>query len=208
MRILIADDHPIICVALGELLKAAFPGSLERLDTVADSDTLLAGLADAPCDFLILDLIMPGTYASIPLLERVVQARPDLRVIAYTGANQPMLALHALEAGAHAFVSKASGPEVAIEAVRAVAEGERFVDPLIDLESARRHPWHTLTPGERSVIVALAAGQHLHGIALDTDRSYKTVTAHKYNALRKLSLISKTDLKHYLSQLGLGYLLG
>ena len=208
MRILIADDHPIICVALGELLKSAFPGSLERLDTVADSDTLLAGLADAPCDFLVLDLIMPGTYGSIPLLERVVEARPDLRVIAYTGANQPMLALQALESGAHAFVSKASGPEVAIEAVRAVAEGERFVDPVIDLESARRHPWHTLTPGERGVIVALAAGQHLHGIALDTDRSYKTVTAHKYNALRKLSLISKADLKHYLSQLGLGYLLG
>ena len=207
MKVLIADDHPIICVALAEMMKQAFAARLERVDTVADADSLLARLHQLDCDFIVLDLFMPGAVSSIPLIERVVAARPDLRVVAYTGADQSMLALHALDAGAHAFVSKASGPEVAIDAVRAVAAGDRFVDPLIDLESARRHPWNSLTPGERAVLVALAGGQHLHAIALDSERSYKTVTTHKYNALRKLALGSKTDLKHYLSQLGLGYLL-
>lgn len=208
MRILVADDHPIICVALGEMLRAAFPDTLEAVATVEDSDTLLATLVQSPCDLLVLDLFMPGAVGSIPLLEHVVALRPGLRIVAYTGANQPMLAQQALAAGARAFVSKASGPETAIDAVRAVLAGATFVDPRIDLEAARKHPWHTLTPGERGVIVALASGQHLHGIAIDSDRSYKTVTAHKYNALRKLQLNSKTDLKHYLSQIGLGYLLG
>lgn len=207
MKILIADDHPIIHVALGEMLKSAFGASLQRMDTVPDSDALLARLPGEACDVLVLDLFMPGAIGSIPLLQRVVAARPDLLVVAYTGANQPMLAQEALTAGAHAFVSKSSGPEVAIAAVRAVLAGERFIDPSIDLEAARRHPWHSLTPGERGVIVALAAGHHLHGIAIDSERSYKTVTAHKYNALRKLRLSSKTDLKHYLSQAGLGHLL-
>ncbi|NUS61252.1 MAG: response regulator transcription factor [Lysobacter sp.] len=208
MRILVADDHPIICVALGEMLRAAFPDSLESVATVEDSDALLAMLADAPCDLLVLDLFMPGALGSIPLLERVVALRPGLPIVAYTGANQPMLAQQALVSGARAFVSKASGPESAMDAVRAVLAGQTYVDPRIDLEIARTHPWHTLTGGERAVIVALASGQHLHGIALDSDRSYKTVTAHKYNALRKLKLNSKTDLKHYVSQIGLGYLLG
>jgi DNA-binding NarL/FixJ family response regulator len=207
MRILIADDHPIICVALGEMLKSAFAGTLAELDTVADSDTLLSRLAETRCDHLILDLFMPGRLGSIPLLERVVAMRPDIRVVAYTGAQQPMLALCALDAGAKAFVSKSSGPEVAIQAVRAIQGGDRFIDPSIDLEGARKHPWHSLTAAERGVIVALAGGGHLHAIALDSARSYKTVTAHKYNALRKLGLASKTDLQHYLSQLGLGYLL-
>jgi DNA-binding NarL/FixJ family response regulator len=208
MRIFVADDHPIICVALGEMLRAAFPDTLESVTTLEDSDALLAALADAQCDLLVLDLFMPGAVGSIPLLERVVALRPGMPVVAYTGANQPMLAQQALSAGARAFVSKASGPESAIDAVRAVLKGEQFVDARIDLEAARKHPWHTLTAGERGVIVALASGQHLHGIAIDSDRSYKTVTAHKYNALRKLQLNSKTDLKHYLSQIGLGYLLG
>ncbi|KGQ18902.1 Transcriptional regulator, LuxR family [Lysobacter dokdonensis DS-58] len=209
MRILLADDHPIICVALGEMLGAAFPSTLQGIDTVADSDALLAHLeSEAACDLLVLDLFMPGAAGSIPLLERVLAMRPGLRVVTYTGANQPMLAQQALAAGARAFVSKASGPDVALQAVHAVLGGQVFVDPRVDLDAARKHPWHTLTPGERGVIVALASGHHLHGIALDSDRSYKTVTAHKYNALRKLNLDSKTDLKHYLSQIGLGYLLG
>ena len=46
MRILIADDHPIICVALGEILKAALGDGLASLETVADSDTLLARYPD------------------------------------------------------------------------------------------------------------------------------------------------------------------
>ena len=209
VRILVADDHPIICVALGEMLRVAFPSTLEAVDTVEDSDALLSLLGgDAPCDLLVLDLFMPGAVGSIPLLARVVALRPGLRVVTYPGANQPMLAQQAFSAGAKAFASKASGPEIALDAVRAVLAGQVFIDPKIDLDAARKHPWHSLTPGERGVIVALASGHHLHGIAIDTDRSYKTVTAHKYNALRKLRLDSKTDLKHYLSQIGLGYLLG
>lgn len=207
MRILIADDHPIICVALGELLKAALGDDLASLDTVADSDTLLARYPEAACDLLVLDLMMPGRVGNLQLLERVVQLRRDIPVVVYSGAQQPLLALHALEAGARAFVSKASGVGLALDAVRVVAAGGTYVDPNIDLEHARRHPWNDLTAGERSVIVSLAGGAHLLALALDTERSYKTVTAHKYAALRKLGLSSKTDLKHYLSQIGLGYLL-
>lgn len=207
MRILIADDHPIICVALGELLKAALGDDLASLDTVADSDTLLARYPEAACDLLVLDLMMPGRVGNLQLLERVVQLRRDIPVVVYSGAQQPLLALHALEAGARAFVSKASGVGLALDAVRVVAAGGTYVDPNIDLEHARRHPWNDLTAGERSVIVSLAGGAHLLALALDTERSYKTVTAHKYNALRKLRLSSKTDLKHYLSQAGLGHLL-
>ena len=207
MRILIADDHPIICVALGEILKAALGDGLASLETVADSDTLLARYAGARCDLLVLDLMMPGRIGSLTLLERVVAMRRDIPVVVYSGAHQPLLAQHALDAGARAFVSKSSGIELALDAIRVVAAGGLYVDPHIDLDLARRHPWNGLTAGERSVIVSLAGGAHLLALALDTERSYKTVTAHKYNALRKLGLSSKTDLKHYLTQIGLGYLL-
>ena len=61
MRILVADDHPIICVALGEMLRVAFPSTLEGVDTVVDSDALLAHLAsEAACDLIVLDSFMPG----------------------------------------------------------------------------------------------------------------------------------------------------
>ncbi|ALN88580.1 bacterial regulatory, luxR family protein [Lysobacter capsici] len=85
--------------------------------------------------------------------------------------------------------------------------GKDYVDPAIDLAAAKSHPWHQLTSGERGVLVALARGENLQAIALDSGRSYKTVTTHKYNALRKLGLRSNDEIGHYLEKHGLGHVL-
>lgn len=80
---------------------------------------------------------MPGRLKSVPLLEAVVATRPDLKVLVYTGHGHPSLALATLDIGARGCVLKASGPNVAIEAIRIVCDGGTFMDPAVDLESAR-----------------------------------------------------------------------
>ena len=207
MRILIADDHPIICIALGEMLKSAFPGPQTTIDNVSDSDSLLATLQAGPVDLLVLDLQMPGQLKSVALLEAVVAMRPELKIVIYTGHAHPSLALATFDLGARGHVLKASGPHLAIDAIRTVLADGTFVDPAIDLESARSHPWHQLTSGERKVLLALARGENLQVIAIDTSRSYKTVTTHKYNALSKLGLRSNAEIGPYLAAHGLDYLI-
>lgn len=206
-RILIADDHPIIVIALAEMLKSALGEHSLAVDSVPDSDSLLSRLRNETWNYLVLDLHMPGHLKSVPLLQAVLALQPSLQVVVYTGAEHPCLAQTLLEMGARAFVSKSSGPQVAIEAISAVVAGSTYVDPAVDLEAARKHPWHQLTSGERAVLIALARGENLQAIAIDSDRSYKTVTTHKYNALRKLGLRSKDEIGHYLAHHGLDYLL-
>jgi two-component system capsular synthesis response regulator RcsB len=204
-RFLVADDHPIIVIALAEMLKTALGRIV--IDSVTDSDSLLARLQEERWDYLVLDMHMPGQRKSVPLLQAVLDMQRDLKVVIYTGAEHPCLAQTVLELGARAFVSKSSGPQVAIAAITSVVAGDVYVDPVVDLEAARKHPWHQLTSGERAVVIALARGENLQAIALDSDRSYKTVTTHKYNALRKLGLRSKDEIGHYLAHHGLDYLL-
>lgn len=206
-RFLIADDHPIIGVALGEMLKSALGQDAVLVDSVTDSDTLLSRLQTETWSHLVLDLQMPGRLRSVPLLQAVLALQPTLQIVIYTGAEQPCLAQALLETGARAFVSKSSGPQVAIDAIGVVVAGGTYVDPVIDLDAARKHPWHQLTTGERAIVIALARGENLQAIAIDSDRSYKTVTTHKYNALRKLGLRSKDEIGPYLAQHGLDYLL-
>jgi DNA-binding NarL/FixJ family response regulator len=206
-RILVADDHPIIVVAVAEMLKSALGQDGVVVDSVANSDSLLSRLEAEPWDYLVLDLHMPGHMKSVPLLQAVLARPHPPHVIIYTGAEHPCLAQTLLELGAHAFVSKSSGPQVAIEAISAVVAGGTYVDPAVDLDAARKHPWYQLTSGERAVLIALARGENLQAIAIDSDRSYKTVTTHKYNALRKLGLRSKDEIGHYLAHHGLDYLL-
>lgn len=207
MRILIADDHPIICIALAEMLKAAFHDDHATIETVSDSDGLLLCLDANEHDLLVLDLEMPGKLQSVPLLRAVIDTSPGLRIVVYTGHAHPSLALAAIDLGTKGYVLKASGPTLAIDAIRTVSEGGIFVDPALDIESARSHPWHQLTPSERLVLLAIAGGQPLQAVAIDTGRSYKTITAHKYNALHKLGLRSNAEIGPYLAAQGLDYLL-
>lgn len=206
-RFLIADDHPIIVVALAEMLKSALGEHGVLVDSVTDSCSLLSRLEVESWSYLVLDLHMPGQLKSVPLLQAALAVQPTLQVIIYTGAEYPCLAQILLDIGARAFVSKSSGPQTAIEAIDAVVAGRTYVDPVIDLEAAKKHPWHQLTQGERAVLIALAQGENLQVIALDSGRSYKTVTTHKYNALRKLGLRSKDEIAYYLAHHGLDYLL-
>lgn len=205
MRIIIADDHPIIGIALAEMLKTAFPDA--DIGSVADGHDLMRRAGNAGCDYLILDLQMPGDLKSVPLLQAVHALRPETRIVVYSGQAHPCLALASFDQGASAFVSKNSGPHVVLEAMRAVVAGGSFIDPGIDLQVARNHPWMRLTAAERDILLALAKGGNLQALAIDSDRSYKTVTAHKYNALRKLGLGSNTEIGPYLSMHGLDYLL-
>lgn len=98
---------------------------------------------------LVLDLDMPGRPRSVPLLAEVKGVAHDIRMAVYTGHAHSCLALATLKAGAAAYVSKASGRRLALDAIRTVVDGGRFVDPSIDLEVASNHAWRCLTASER-----------------------------------------------------------
>lgn len=206
-RVLIADDHPVIVAALSEMLGSALDTDSIRIDSVSDGERLLQALEDDRFDYLVMDLHMPGELQSVPLLRAALKKQPRLQVIIYTGTELPSLALTTLETGARAFVSKSSHPSTIVEAVLAVMRGNTYTDPAIDIASAKSHPWRQLSSSEQAVVLALARGENLQAIALDSNRSYKTVTTHKYNALRKLGLKSKDELFRYLEKHGLGHLL-
>ncbi|WP_363800147.1 response regulator transcription factor [Lysobacter firmicutimachus] len=208
IKVLIADDHPIIVVALTEMLGSALGSGNVVVDSVSDGDGLLRHLETEQLDYLILDLYMPGRFKSIALVQEILAKQPNLQIIVYTGSELPCLALSALEIGAQGFVSKSSGPRTVIEAIFAVMLGKNFVDPAIDVVSAKSHPWYQLTSGEQAVVLALARGENLQAIAIDSSRSYKTVTTHKYNAMRKLGLRSNDEIGRYLERNGLTHLIG
>ena len=81
LALLIADDHPIIAIALAEMLKSSFGERNVRVDAVADSDTLLSWLEAQRWDYLVLDLHMPGRLKSVPLLQAVRALQPELQVM-------------------------------------------------------------------------------------------------------------------------------
>jgi len=109
----------------------------------------------------------------------------------------------ALKAGAAGYLTKDSEPEILVEAIRKVASGGKFIDPvLVDTLVFASNPEGTaphkfLSERERQVLLMLASGRTVTEIANDLFLSIKTVSTHKSRLMAKMNIQTQTDLIRY-----------
>lgn len=204
LTLLIVEPCPLMAMALAALLLPLAPGSLMAVTT---PELLLHSLNLASYDIVMMDIVGPDRCSSLAPLNTVLHRRPRPKVLIYSADTHPCVVRAAMDAGAHAYLARTSDPDRLSEAYLRVIRSELYVDPAIDLSKADQHLWRQLTLCERDVLVGLAKGRSLQQLAIETGRSYKTVTAHKYNAMHKLHLTSRAEISSYLGREGLGYLI-
>jgi DNA-binding NarL/FixJ family response regulator len=195
MRVVVADDQPIICAGFAALLDAQ-PG-LEVVGTAADGAGLLALVAEQEPDVALVDVRMPvmdGIEAT-----RVIAARHRARVLILTTFDLDEYVYEAIRAGASGFLLKDVTGERLVEAVRMVGEGSMLLGPgvtrrLVEDFGVRRDPvgdplaGKGLTPREREVLVMLGRGSSNAEIAAEMVVANETVKSHVAEVLRKLGL--------------------
>lgn len=126
IRLIIADDHPIVRGGLKHL----FELSLE-IDVVAEADNsrqLLSLLQDNDVDLLLLDLNMPG-FSGIELITHVSVQYSDLPILVLSMHNELQVVARALKAGASGYLTKDNEPEILLSAIRKVAAGGALYRP-------------------------------------------------------------------------------
>ena len=125
-RVLLADDHRRVADAVGKYVAEAF----QLVGTVSDGGALLEAAQTLRPDVIVADLSMPGTDG-FTAMKQVRELLPQMRVILLTNYGDPVLARHALDAGASGFVLKAHASTDLLEAIRAVADGGTYVSGAI-----------------------------------------------------------------------------
>ena len=129
MRIVLADDHPVIVIGVRALLEGNL-SSCEVIGEAHDGATLLALLSKHPCDLLITDFSMPGEGGSadgLMLIRQIHKQHPDLPIIILTMLHNAALTKGMLAAGARAVVEKTSLAKELIRAVQAVRIGRAYI---------------------------------------------------------------------------------
>lgn len=207
IRILLADDHTIMREGLKQLF--ALVGDIQICSEAASGAELLEQLRHKEVDLVLLDMSMPGISGE-DLIIRVRSHYPALPILVLSMHNEPQVAQRALRAGANGYVTKDRDPETLLFAVRRVASGKRFIDPLLaeqiafggsGLTAKAQH--ETLTEREAQILRLIAGGLSVNEIAELLTISNKTVSTHKARLMEKMGFSGNADLIRYALTHGL-----
>ncbi len=196
IRIVIADDHPVVRRGLRQLLEAE-----DGLEIIAEAEDIAGARRYARGhrpDVLVLDINMPdgSSLEAIPAIRAEV---PEMAIVVMTMQNEPAYARHALTAGALGYVLKEAAEEELVEAVRRAAAGDTYLNPRLGARVAvEPPPGHPDWLSDREVDVMLVALGHTNAeIAELLFLSVRTVETHRAHIQQKLQLGSRADLVRY-----------
>jgi DNA-binding NarL/FixJ family response regulator len=207
-RLLLADDHAVVRRGLAMLLEAQ--PDFTVVAQAGDGAEALALALEHELDLAVLDVSMPK-LTGLQAARRILEHRPDMRVLILSMHDNEEFFFEALRAGAAGYVLKSAAESDLVEACRAALRGEPFLYPraLGALVRAwldrpgEAGPADPLTPRESEVVKLIAEGHTSREIGELLVISEKTVERHRANVLEKLGLRDRVALTRYAVRRGL-----
>ena len=210
IRIVLADDHPIVLDGLRNLIRAE--PDFELVGEAASGLSAMKIVREQRPDVAVVDISMPELNG-IVLSRRLAGEMPALRLLVLTLHEDRAYLNQALEAGVRGYVLKRSAVENLVQAVRAVMVGGLYIDPAIVgrvFESkqvnkrlaARKGVAPALTDREADVLKMAALGFTNKEIASRLDVGVKSIETYKARGLEKLGLKTRAELVRYASGQG------
>ena len=204
MRVLVADDHPMVRDALARTVQALEPTAV--IQQARDYAEVVACLAGLP-DLLLLDLHMPG-MGGVDGVLRLRAAQPALRIVVASGEDDPAVIRRVLAAGVAGFVPKSEPTPVLMQALRLVLAGGSYTPALalVDCRSGllpRPADGSGLTLRQLDVLRLLMQGQPNKLIARALGLTEGTVKIHIAAILRALQARNRTEAVVMARRLGI-----
>ena len=204
LRVVIADDHPVVLVGLREVIQRdeCFTLAGEALN----SSQLVEQLALHQPALVITDFNMPGddTYGDgLQLIEYISEHFPSVKILVLTMVSNQLIISRLLEMGVAGVIAKSHIHQEIGKALSALANDRPYEAPAAPATSVMINPkviderFSTLSPREVEVLRLVVSGSSVGDIARLLDRSVKTVSTQKVSAMRKLEVLNDHALITY-----------
>jgi DNA-binding NarL/FixJ family response regulator len=210
IRVLLADDHPVVRRGLAALL-----GTLPDFEVVGEAVDGEEAIREAQLtrpDVVLMDVRMPGTDG-VAATRRLRETVPDAAVLVLTMYDDDATVFTAMQAGARGYLLKGAEQDEIADAIRAVVRGQaifgpgiasRLLDHFANPPAPAEDPFPELTPREREILELLAEGRRTADIAGALHLSPKTVSNNLTTIFAKLEVADRTAAVIRARERGLG----
>jgi len=196
IRVLIVDDHPIVCSGIRNILEPTM-----GINVIGEAHTGTEALEiidrEQP-DVVLLDMKLPD-MSGVEVIQKIYKSKTDTRVLGLSSYNDKEFISQLLNHGASGYLLKEEVPEQIVEAVRGVAHGEqgwvsrKVAAMLSDILAKENEAGSELTARELDVLRLVVDGKTNDQIGIMLGISVKTVENHLHTIFQKMDVISRVE---------------
>ncbi len=201
IRVMLCDDHAMVRRGIRDTLLDAL--DIQVVAEASSYSEVKDALRNHPCEVLILDLNLSGR-GGMEVLSSLKETASTTKVLVVSMFAEDQYAIRCLRAGAQGYLNKAGDPAELISAVRAIAQGRKYVTPAVSemlitqlAEPANLNMHDSLSERELQTLLKIASGKRLSDIAQEMMLSPKTVSVYRSRLLEKLKLSNNAELTVY-----------
>jgi NarL family two-component system response regulator LiaR len=199
IRILIADDHPVVRQGLSALLVPR--NGMKVVGEAVNGNQAVELAHELNPDVVMMDMVMPGLTGAQATVQIMAQ-NPNAHILILTSFGEDEDLFEALNAGALGCLLKDSQPDDLLHAIRTVHRGQMSIPQTLAVKLIKHPPQaakteSSLTDREQEIAALVAQGLSNKEIAQALSVSANTVRSHISNILRKLKLANRTQIAIY-----------
>ncbi|HEU19262.1 MAG TPA: response regulator transcription factor [Deltaproteobacteria bacterium] len=204
IKILIADDHPIVREGFKQVLSETT--DMLVADEAGNGQEVLNLIRNNKYDVILLDISMPGR-SGLEILKELRNEYPKLPVLIVSIYPEEQYAVRAFRAGASGYLTKASAPHELIAAIRKISKGGRYISSslaekltyYLDIDAAKP-PHELLSDREYQVMLLIASGKTVTEIGRELCLSVKTISTYRTHILEKMKMKNNAEITLYAVQ--------
>jgi DNA-binding NarL/FixJ family response regulator len=213
IRVLVADDHPIVREGIRRLLE--LEKDIAVVAEAGDGQEVLEKMEQVKPDIILLDLRMPG-MDGLAVLQALQHSKGNVRVIVLTASEDKNEWVQAMKLGCAGIVVKQTAPELIVKSIRKVNDGEIWLDSNTTAAvmrqfataeeaagGARARTRSPLSAREKEIVALVAQGYRNREMAEKMFISEQTVKNHLHNIFDKLGVSDRLELALYAIHKGL-----
>jgi two-component system invasion response regulator UvrY len=201
MKVLIADDHPVVRRGLKQILEAH--PDMSVVGEAKDGHEAVELARKVEWDVAVVDYSMPGR-GGVELVKEIKRHQPNKPVLVLSMHPEELHATQVIKAGGSGYLNKESAADELTVAIKKVARGGKYVSPALaekladELSPGAERPLHeTLSDREYRVMWLLASGKQINEIGKEMFLSPSTISTYRLRILRKLKLANNAQLVRY-----------